>query len=430
MIDDERKAWLRGAYLDRITEAAMHFAADRTHFVDAEWREYIANEFDYLSELTTEDHGYLREQAGLEAFRGIVAALSSAREEAFGKLIVDNADVIQSDARFALDLGWISLLQHVAERVCTYPSGWKVKIDGAKEKFGCLVVHIACDYSARGCRSEVERLREEVRLRSLATCEICGSAGRLRLSGFAKTVCDKHVGVLGDLREDDGRWADPWKWHEEGDGYPPESAELLKDLEPVRPRPKDHVIDRGQTAISLQIEADIDKNYGRKADLLLEFCGALEIAVVAAMSVADDDVDHWLRSEVDRFQGVQPLSEEDREFLHRCLRSLAIDERGRRHRREEGLKSLQRFFGENPALGREADQLVGRERELLDAYAGDLADSAHGSVVKVEFLNGYIRDEIALWPHVLELSEGDKEWLRAWLRKMIDAEYGRIKGKD
>ncbi|MCQ1853893.1 hypothetical protein [Neorhizobium galegae] len=455
-IDDNRRRWLRGAYLDRITEAAMHYAAAHTHFADAEWREYIANEFDYLSELTTEDQAYLRDQAGLEAFRRIVMALSATRDAAFDKLRSENADVINADVSFRMDIGWIGLLQHAADRVRTYPDAWKVTIDGAKEKFGCAIVHISCDYSARGCRSEVERLREEIRLRSLGMCEICGSSGRLRLSAFAKAVCEKHAAVMGELREDDGLHADPWKWNDDrpledfiddvvsfgralmadvqhqklqsGDEYPPEASEVLKDLVPVRPRPKDHLVNlMPQTAISRQIERDIEKNHGRKTDLLLEFCGQIEIAVVAAMSVGDDDIDFWIRSEIDRWQSVQPLSDDDREWLHRYLRSLAIDERGRRQRREDGAKALHAFFADNPVLEMEAEKLSSRERELLDVYAGDLADSARGSVVKTEFLDRYGRDEIALWPEVQEVSDEDREWLRQWLRRMIDAEYERIK---
>jgi hypothetical protein len=60
-MDDNRRAWLRGAYLDRITEAAGHFAREHTHLVHAEWRTHIAGEFGYLTELSAEDHTYLRE---------------------------------------------------------------------------------------------------------------------------------------------------------------------------------------------------------------------------------------------------------------------------------------------------------------------------------------------------------------------------------
>lgn len=125
---------------------------------------------------------------------------------------------------------------------------------------------------------------------------------------------------------------------------------------------------------------------------------------------------------------MQPLSDDDLAFFRRYLRSLAIDERGRRQRREDGMKALQRFLGD-VGLQDEADRLNGRERELLEAYAGDLADSAQGSVVKAEFLDRYVRDEIDLWPDVLELSDDDRGWLRQWLRRMIDAEYERIRRK-
>src|SRR3546814_17741479 len=60
--------------------------------------------------------------------------------------------------------------------------------------------------------AEVKRLREEVRLRSLATCDICGQQGRLRLGNYEKTVCDKHAAIFESFREDDGLWADPWRW--------------------------------------------------------------------------------------------------------------------------------------------------------------------------------------------------------------------------
>lgn len=140
MIDDRRRTWLRGAYLDRIMEFAMHYAAAHTHFADPEWQAYIAGEFEYLTELSVEDHAYLRDQARLEAFRRIVTAQSGVREAAFEKLRSDNADVIAADASFRLDIGWLSLLQHAADRVRPYPQGWRARIEGAKEKFGCAVV--------------------------------------------------------------------------------------------------------------------------------------------------------------------------------------------------------------------------------------------------------------------------------------------------
>jgi hypothetical protein len=363
-ISKERKAWLRGAYLDRIIETAMHYAANHTHFADAGWEAYIVGAFEYLTELTAEDHGYLRQQAGYEAWTRIRAALSEASKTAFAKLRNDNGDVIADDANFAVGMGWLSLLQHAAERVRTYPEEWKASLVGGKEKLGCLVLHIACDYDQRGCRSEVERLREEVRLRSLAMCEICGASGRLRVSGFAKTVCDAHDGVMGDLREDDGMWADPLRWHEDrpiedyidevigfgraimedvqhqarqsGDEYPAETAELLRGMDPVRPRPTQHVmLESDDTLRSTPIGMRIDE-------------------------------DTWNKS--------------------------------------------------------------GREQELLIEFGWHLQDATNGAAVKVEFLDGYVRNEVAGWREYAAqpLTESDEQFLRGYLRDLIDAEYERI----
>ncbi|MGO8024894.1 hypothetical protein [Rhizobium leguminosarum] len=354
MIDDVRKAWLRGAYLDRIIEAAQRYAAGHTHFADSEWESYIGDEFAYLSELTSEDHGYLREQAGLEGFRRIVTTLSETREKAFGKLRDDNGDVIQPDARFAMDIGWLSLLQHAADRVRTYPSDWRVRIDGAKEKLGCCVVHVTCDYSARGCRSEVERLREEVRLRSLSMCEICGSPGRLRLSGYAKTVCDQHEPVMGEFREDDGKLSDPWTWKDDADHirdligkgrapiaeYPAASAELLRDLDPVRPRPTQHVMDERidpirATNVGRRVDDDTWQRVDREQELLIEF-GWRIVDTVQGACVKVEYLDGYVHNEVAGWHefAIQPLTELDVEFLHGYLRGL-IDEEYERIRKKQ-----------------------------------------------------------------------------------------------
>lgn len=67
---DERKEWLRGAYLDRITEAAQHFARGRVRFVNVEWLK-DGDDFRYLSELSAEDQDYLRDLAAFDALRRI-----------------------------------------------------------------------------------------------------------------------------------------------------------------------------------------------------------------------------------------------------------------------------------------------------------------------------------------------------------------------
>ena len=428
MNSEDRKRWLRGTYLGRIVEIAQHYAATRTYFIDANFVAFVAGEFEDLRDLSDDDRQYLRDQVGLESLRRVALSRARDREEIFGQLIADNDDVVARDAEFMFDIGGVGLVRDAVSRMRTYPTSWKVRLDGGKEKFGCLVLFVSFDVDARGAMPEIRRLREEVRLRSLATCDICGDPGRLRIGQWAKTTCGKHAAVLGSFREDDGRWADPWHWLEDGQDDPPEAAEVLKDLLPGRKRPKSHIIDLvPRTDIARQIEADIETNYGRKADLLLEFIDKLEIAVVAAMSVADHDVDFWLRSEVDRWVGVQPLSDDDRAFLRRYLQSLAIDERCRRQRRDSGAQAMARFFGDHPVLGQEAALLTGRERKLLEAYAGDLTDAACGSVVKEGYLDRYVSDEVALFPFVLDLSPADVAWLRHWLRRMIDAEYARIR---
>lgn len=346
MITEERKAWLRGAYLDRIIETAMHYAGTHAHFVDAEWEAYIVGAFEYLTELTAEDHGYLREQAGYEAWQRIRAALGSASWTAIAKLRSDNGDVIPTDASFAVGMGWLPLLQHAAERVRTYPRAWKVSLVGGKEKFGCCVLHIACDYDARGCRSEVERLREEVRLRSLAVCEICGEPGRLRLSGYAKTLCDQHAPIMGEFREDDGVWADPWSWGDDTgriddllakgravmSEYPPETAELLRGMDPVRPRPSGHVMLQSNdplrsTPLGMRIDDDTWSRAGREQELLQEFGWHLQDATHGA-AVKEEYLDGYVRDEVDgwREYAVQPLTESDEDFLRQYLRGLILEE--------------------------------------------------------------------------------------------------------
>lgn len=341
-MNDDRRQWLRGAYLDRIRESGWHFAEGRTLFVDAEWREYVKDDFSHLRELAAEDHAYLRDQAGLEAFRRIVAVQSAAHDAAVEKLRAENADVVNSAGRFALDTGWFSLLNYAADRVRTYPAEWRARIDGAKEKFGALALHIDCDYNQRGCRSEVERLREEVRLRSLATCEICGEPGRLRLSGWAKTLCGKHASVMGEFREDDGLWADPSKWHDASSviedllvkgrallsEYPAESAELLRDTAPVRPRPKEHVTDPLRaTAIGKRIDDDTWSRSGRDQELLIEFGHHIIQAVIAATAVADEQRGDWIAEDVEGWDeyAAEPLSDADRAWLLEYILTLVTD---------------------------------------------------------------------------------------------------------
>ncbi len=233
------------------------------------------------------------------------------RNVLFGKLPAKYPGVFFEGAEFAFDTGWRPLLQSAAERLQTYPTSWSAQIVGGKEKLGCCVIQIDYDGNQPGARSEIERLREEIRLRSLAACEICGGQGRLRLGSYAKTVCDKHAGIFEGLREDDGQWADPWKWHEDA-------------AEPLR-----------ETAVGQRIDDDTWTKRGREQELLIEFNGAIE-DVVNGAAIKPEHLDDYINNEIDgwRTTSAVPLPERDREFLYGYLRAL-IDEEYDRIRQKQ-----------------------------------------------------------------------------------------------
>ncbi len=221
------------------------------------------------------------------------------REAAFDKLIADFPDVVVHYANFAFDVGWIPLVRDACERMRTYPRAWKIRLDGGKEKFGYCDLHVSCVVAERGAMSEVKRLREEVRLRSLATCDICGGSGRLRLGSYAKTVCDKHSAIFEGFREDDGLWADPWRWRGTTDV-------------PLR-----------VSALGKQIDDDTWQRRGREQELLIEFTRAIEDVVNGAV-VKEEFIEDYIAKELDgwRTTAVVPLPERDRKFLHGYVREL------------------------------------------------------------------------------------------------------------
>jgi hypothetical protein len=69
-----------------------------------------------------------------------------------------------------------------------------------------------------------------------------------------------------------------------------------------------------------------------------------------------------------------------------------------------------------------------REQELLIEFGWHLQDATNGAAVKVEFLDGYVRNEVAGWREYAAqpLTESDEQFLRGYLRDLIDAEYERI----
>lgn len=255
----------------------------------------------------SDDIAILRELVIADLWPRLRESHAKQRDAAVDALIADFPDVVVHYANFAFDIGWIPLVRDACERMRTYPKAWKIRLDGGKEKFGCCDLHVSCVVAERGAMAEVKRLREEVRLRSLATCDICGGQGRLRLGGYAKTVCDKHSAIFECFREDDGLHADPWRWHHESDV-------------PVGIVGSD---------VSRQIEHDIaDRN--REAVVLRRMASHIEAALAGAI-VSDEEDIRWIRSEVERWRNDFPLSEDEAAWLRTYVRSLAIDELGRRH---------------------------------------------------------------------------------------------------
>jgi hypothetical protein len=94
-----------------------------------------------------------------------------------------------------------------------------------------------------------------------------------------------------------------------------------------------------------------------------------------------------------------------------------------------GVRRLSRFLVDVAVLQADADTLDSRSRELLRTYAGHLVDAAQGSVVKEEYLREYVAEEVVGWPDVQALPGEDRDWLEAWLIKMIHAEYCRVEAK-
>lgn len=254
--------------------------------------------------VTEADMPILRELVIADLWPRLKAAHRDRREAVVRKLIADYPDIVVHYADFSFDPGWIPLVRDAVERMRTYPTAWKVRLDGGKEKFGYLDFFVSCVVAERGAMSEVKRLREEIRLRSLATCEICGESGRLRLGAYAMTVCDKHADIFeGGFREDDGQWADPSRWHEDAP-------------DPLR-----------ATDLGKRIDDDTWSRPGREQELLIEFGTAIQDVVNGAV-VKEQFLDDYIREELDgwRTTAVVPVSDRDRKFLHGYLREQILAE--------------------------------------------------------------------------------------------------------
>ncbi|MBY5873759.1 hypothetical protein HFN53_17210 [Rhizobium leguminosarum] len=120
------------------------------------------------------------------------------------------ADVLDELAALTIRPGWKTLLERVCERIRWMPTEWDAKLLRAEEKFGYMVLRFAYDHGSNAARNEIERLREEIRLSSLAVCEECGRHGRFRYSpSRSLTLCDRHARLAEPVLPGDGSIADP-----------------------------------------------------------------------------------------------------------------------------------------------------------------------------------------------------------------------------
>ena len=106
--------------------------------------------------------------------------------------------------------GWVPLIRQAAVAVSAFPSEEKNRITGCIAKGGMLLLRFEKRMSPTYAGSF--RLGEEIRKKSLSTCEECGRPARLRIGRERQmSTCEDHVFLVGDLRDDDGRHLDPWE---------------------------------------------------------------------------------------------------------------------------------------------------------------------------------------------------------------------------
>ena len=166
---DDRKAELetmcRLEIRRTVTLAQMSMSDYGYHFVQSVFDVEFQSMLDRIEDkpFTEHDISLLMEILMEELWPQLRESHRKHRDHVFDSFKKMNRETISVDAAFAFDVGWRQLLQSAADRLETYPSSWKARLVGGKEKLGCCVLHIACDYDRPGCRSEVERLREEVR---------------------------------------------------------------------------------------------------------------------------------------------------------------------------------------------------------------------------------------------------------------------------
>ncbi|WP_428427285.1 hypothetical protein [Pararhizobium sp.] len=163
----------------------------------------------------------------------------------------------------------------------------------------------------------------------------------------------------------------------------------------------------------------------------------LRTSVAGYVQKHDDDVfdeisaEDWIRADVESWEIVSPSRRAEliAEGVRMVHAAVEVDRVTDYDLSRIGAQKLGKFLVDVADLQRDADALDSRSRDLLHTYAGHLVDAAQGSLVKEEYLRGYVSGEVAGWPDVEVLPTGDRYWLEAWLMKMIEAEYKRVRRK-
>lgn len=132
------------------------------------------------------------------------------RHRRFVRIREKYVDVLDEMVGLTIRPGWKPLLERVCDRLRWMPPEWGAKLLRAEETSGYMILRFAYDHGSDAARNELERLREEVRLSSLAVCEECGGAGRFRYSpSRSLTLCDRHARLAQPTLPGDGVMADP-----------------------------------------------------------------------------------------------------------------------------------------------------------------------------------------------------------------------------
>lgn len=151
----------------------------------------------------TDDYGLLDEQ-DLRTYANVL------RHRRFVRIQDKFADILDEMVVLTIRPGWKPLLERVCDRLRWMPPEWDAKLLRAEEKSGYMILRFAYDHGNDAARNELERLREEIRLSSLAICEECGHQGRFRYSPCRSlTLCDRHARLAQPTLPGDGVMADP-----------------------------------------------------------------------------------------------------------------------------------------------------------------------------------------------------------------------------